>query len=111
MTFASSEFVALVKRARAKFGVGIDEAPEPVFADAKMRRPIAWRINHDPEGRRQALVRGGERGRLPCHRALDSKVQESPAYCALRFGRTDCRTRRARKPNRDRRFPPDGRAG
>lgn len=63
MTFASSEFVALVKRKRAKFGVGIDQAPELVFADAEMRRPIAWRIDHDPECRRQAhhdLKRKGE---------------------------------------------------
>jgi hypothetical protein len=40
MTFANSEFVALVKRTRAKFGVGIDEAPELVFAEAKPRPPF-----------------------------------------------------------------------
>ncbi|GAA0863053.1 hypothetical protein GCM10009115_12190 [Sphingopyxis soli] len=64
MTFANSEFVALVKRTRATFGVGIDEAHALVFADAEMRRLIAWRINHDPECRRQALhdlKRKGER--------------------------------------------------
>ena len=55
MEFQNREFVQLVKRTRERFGVGLDEAHDLIFADEKMRRLIAWRINQDPECRKQAL--------------------------------------------------------
>jgi hypothetical protein len=51
----NSDFIQLVKRTRQKFGVGLDEAHDMIFADEEMRRLVAWRINHDPECRKQAL--------------------------------------------------------
>ena len=75
MTFANSEFVALVKRTRAKFGVGIDEAPELAFADAEMRRPIAWRISHDPECRRQALHNLKRKGETSFFVEIDGRLR------------------------------------
>jgi len=51
----SSDFIELVKLTRAKFGVGIDEAHNIIFADEEMRRLVAWRVNHDAECRKQAL--------------------------------------------------------
>lgn len=75
MTFAGSEFVALVKRARAKFGVGIDEAPELAFSDAEMRRPIAWRISHDPECRRQALRDLKRKGETSFFAEIDGRLR------------------------------------
>jgi hypothetical protein len=53
--FQNSDFIQLVKRTRQKFGVGLDEAHDMIFADEEMRRLVAWRINHDPECRKQAL--------------------------------------------------------
>lgn len=53
MTF-ESDFVRLVKRTRARFGVSLDEAHDMIFADEEMRRLVAWRINRDPQCRRQA---------------------------------------------------------
>ena len=67
MDFRNSDFIQLVKRTRETFNVGIEEAHDLIFADAEMRRLVAWRINHDPECRRQALRdlrRKGERSRF-----------------------------------------------
>ena len=76
MDFSNSDWIQLVKRTREKFNVGLDEAHDLIFADAEMRRLVAWRINHDPECRKQALrdmrhmgeksrfVRDGERIRF-----------------------------------------------
>jgi len=55
MEFQNRDFILLVKRTREKFGVSIDEAHDIIFADDEMRRLVAWRINHDPECRKQAL--------------------------------------------------------
>lgn len=67
MEFENSDFVLLVKRTREKFGVGIDEAHDLIFADNEMRRLVAWRVNHDAECRKQALSdirHKGERSRF-----------------------------------------------
>ena len=67
MDFENSDFIRLVKRTREKFGVGIEEAHDLIFADAEIRRLVAWRVNHDPECRRQALWdmrHNGERSRF-----------------------------------------------
>ena len=55
MELQNRDFVQLVKRTREKFGVGIDEAHDLIFADDEIRRLVAWRINHDAECRKQAL--------------------------------------------------------
>jgi hypothetical protein len=55
MEFENRDFIQLVKRTREKFGVSIEEAHDLIFADAEMRRLVAWRINHDAECRKQAL--------------------------------------------------------
>ena len=55
MELENSDFIRLVKRTREKFGVSIQEAHDLIFADEEMRRLVAWRINHDPECRKQAL--------------------------------------------------------
>lgn len=55
MQFQNRDFVQLVKRTRQKFGVSVDEAHDLIFADAEMRRLVAWRINHNLECRKQAL--------------------------------------------------------
>jgi len=55
MDFENRDFILLVKRTREKFGVGLDEAHDLIFADPTMRRLVAWRINHDAECRKQAL--------------------------------------------------------
>lgn len=79
MTFANSDWIQLVKRTREKFGVGLDEAHDLIFADEEMRRLVAWRINHDREcrkmaqwdmrhkGERSRFVREGERIRFREH--------------------------------------------
>ena len=67
MDFTNSDFIQLVKRTREKFGVGLDEAHDLIFADPEMRLLVAWRINHDPKCRRQAvrdMLRKGERSRF-----------------------------------------------
>lgn len=67
MDFGNQDFIQLVKRTREKFNVGIEEAHDLIFADAEMRRLVAWRINHDRECRKQALwdLRSkGERSRF-----------------------------------------------
>jgi hypothetical protein len=55
MDFQNRDFIQLLKRTREKFGVSLDEAHDLIFADDEMRRLVAWRINHDPECRKQAL--------------------------------------------------------
>jgi len=55
MDFKNRDFIALVKLTRQKFLVTIEEAHDLIFADEEMRRLVAWRVNHDPECRRQAL--------------------------------------------------------
>ena len=55
MEFQNQDFIQLVKRTREKFGVSLDEAHDLIFADEEMRRLVAWRINHDPECRKEAL--------------------------------------------------------
>jgi hypothetical protein len=55
MAFENRDFIQLVKRTREKFNVGIEGAHDLIFADAEMRRLVAWRINHDRECRKQAL--------------------------------------------------------
>lgn len=55
MDFENRDFTILVKRTREKFGVSIDGAHDLIFADPEMKRLVAWRINHDPECRKQAL--------------------------------------------------------
>jgi hypothetical protein len=55
MGFENRDFVQLVKRTRQQFGVSIDEAHDIIFADEQMRRLVAWRINNDPECRKEAL--------------------------------------------------------
>jgi hypothetical protein len=55
MAFENRDFLQLLKRTREKFNVGIEEAHDLIFADEEMRRLVAWRINHDPECRKQAL--------------------------------------------------------
>jgi hypothetical protein len=52
---ANRNWIQLVKRTREKFGVSIDEAHDLILADEEMRRLVAWRVNHDPECRKQAL--------------------------------------------------------
>jgi hypothetical protein len=52
---ANRDWIQLVKRTREKFGVSIDEAHDLILADEEMRRLVAWRVNHDPECRKQAL--------------------------------------------------------
>ena len=69
MDFENRDFTLLVKRTREKFGVSIDGAHDLIFADPEMKRLVAWRINHDPECRKQALgdVRQkGGRSRFIC---------------------------------------------
>lgn len=55
MDFDNSDFTLLVKGTREKFGVSIDGAYDLIFADPEMKRLVAWRINQDPECRKQAL--------------------------------------------------------
>ena len=55
MDFRNRDFIQLVKRTREKFGVGLEEAHDMIFADEEMRRLAALRINRDPECRKQAL--------------------------------------------------------
>lgn len=55
MELENRDFIELVKLTRQKFQVSIDEAHDLIFADEEMRRLVAWRINHDPECRKQAL--------------------------------------------------------
>ena len=55
MKLENRDFIQLVKRTRERFGVGVEEAHDLIFADDEMRRLVAWRINHDPECRKQAL--------------------------------------------------------
>ena len=55
MDFENRDFIELVKQTRARFGVGIEAAHDLIFADMEMRRLVAWRVNHDPECRKQAL--------------------------------------------------------
>ncbi|TFI58618.1 hypothetical protein E2493_09365 [Sphingomonas parva] len=55
MDFRNRDFLELVKLTRVRFDVSIDEAHDLIFADAAMRRLVAWRVNHDPDCRRQAL--------------------------------------------------------
>ena len=55
MQLENSDFIHLVKRTREKVGVSIDGAHDLIFADPQMKRLVAWRINHDPECRKQAL--------------------------------------------------------
>lgn len=67
MDFENKDWIQLVKRTREKFNVGLDEAHDLIFADAEMRRLVAWRINHDPQCRKQALWdmrHKGERSRF-----------------------------------------------
>ena len=67
MDFENRNFIELVKRTRETFSVGIEEAHDLIFADAEMRRLVAWRINRDRECRKQALRamrRKGERSRF-----------------------------------------------
>jgi hypothetical protein len=51
----NGDFIQLVKRTREKFGVGIAEAHDLIFADDEMRRLVALRINRDLECRKMAL--------------------------------------------------------
>ena len=55
MKLENRDFIQLVKRTRERFGVGVEEAHDLIFADDEMRRLVAWRINHNPECRKQAL--------------------------------------------------------
>ncbi len=55
MDFDNGDFTLLVKRTRQKFAVSIDGAHDLIFADPEMKRLVAWRINNDPECRKQAL--------------------------------------------------------
>lgn len=55
MEFRNRDFVELVKLTRMKFNVSIDEAHDLIFADEEMRRLVAWRINRDPQCRKEAL--------------------------------------------------------
>lgn len=55
MQFQNRDFMQLMKRTREKFLVSIDEAHDLIFADEDMRRLVAWRVNNDPECRKQAL--------------------------------------------------------
>jgi len=67
MDFRNRDFVQLVKRTREKFGVGMKEAHDLIFADEEVRRLVAWRINHDRECRKEALRdirRWGSRSRF-----------------------------------------------
>ncbi|MDB5672743.1 MAG: hypothetical protein JWO25_3702 [Alphaproteobacteria bacterium] len=49
------DFIQLVKRTRVECGVSIDDARDMIFANEQMRRLVAWRVNHNPECRKQAL--------------------------------------------------------
>lgn len=67
MDFENRDFIEAVKQTRARFDIGIEEAHDLIFADQEMRRLVAWRINHDPECRKQALSdlrHKGERSRF-----------------------------------------------
>lgn len=67
MPLENRDFIQLVKRTREKFNVGIEEAHDLIFADAEMRRLVAWRVNHDRDCRKLALAdlhRKGERSRF-----------------------------------------------
>jgi hypothetical protein len=69
MDSKNRDFTLLVKRTRQKFDVSIDVAHDLILADTEMRRLIAWRSNHDPECRKQALwdiKYKGERSRFIC---------------------------------------------
>ncbi len=69
MDLENRDFALLVKRTREKFGVSIDAAHDLIFADPEMKRLVAWRINHDPECRKQALGdirRKGDNSRFIC---------------------------------------------
>lgn len=54
MDLRNDDFLKLVKRTREKFGVGIEEAHDLIFAQKEIRRLVAWRITHDPECRKMA---------------------------------------------------------
>jgi hypothetical protein len=60
--FDDRDWTQLVKRTREKFGVSLDEAHDLIFADEEMRSLVAWRINHDPQCRKQALAEMRNKG-------------------------------------------------
>lgn len=62
MDFENRDWLQLVKETRQKFGVSIDEAHDRILADEQMRRLVAWRVNHDPECRKQALFDMRQKG-------------------------------------------------
>ncbi|NCU10781.1 MAG: hypothetical protein GXC70_01235 [Sphingomonadaceae bacterium] len=76
MELRDHDFLELVKRTRQKFGVGIDEAHQLIFAGPTLRRLAALRINRDPKcraianasirrlGEKSLFVREGERLRF-----------------------------------------------
>ena len=67
MDFQKRDFIELVKRTREAFDVSIEEAHDLIFADEEMRRLVAWRVNHDPACRKEALSdirRNGDRSRF-----------------------------------------------
>ena len=67
MGFRNRDFIELVKQTREAFDVSIEEAHDLIFADEEMRRLVAWRVNHDPECRKEALRdlrRNGARSRF-----------------------------------------------
>lgn len=69
MMFENRDFTLLVKRTREKFDVSIEGAYDLIFAEAEMKRLVAWRINHNAECRKQALwdvQRKGECSRFVC---------------------------------------------
>lgn len=61
--FDSGDWIRLVKRTREKFGVSLEEAHDLILADEEMHRLVAWRINHDPQCRKQALWDMRHKGR------------------------------------------------
>jgi hypothetical protein len=75
MDFQSGDFIQLVKRTRQKFGVSIEGAHDLIFADDEMRRLVAWRINHDPQCRKQALSDMRRKGRRSRFIGEDDRIR------------------------------------
>ena len=75
MDIANRDFIQLVKRTREKFGVSIDGAHDMIFADEEMRRLVAWRINHDPECKKQALRDIKQKGTASRFVKSDDKIR------------------------------------
>jgi hypothetical protein len=75
MELSNRDFTQLVKDTREKFDVGLDEAHDILFADEVLRRLVAWRIKHDRECRKEALLHMHQKGELGRFVLVDGMIR------------------------------------